>query len=130
MDPGDPRSQHVNHFLDVVEELRPRAFVMENVKALGASPRCEHVRSRLLDRAQALGYERSLFVLNAQDYAVPQSRERMFLVGLRGTAPKRPVPTTAVRVCARDDLAALPLWPAATPICDAYLAYDGTPVVA
>ncbi len=109
MDPGDPRSQHVDHFLDVVEELRPRAFVMENVKALGASPRWEHVRSRLLDRAQALGYERSLFVLNAQDYAVPQSRERMFLVGLRGTAPKRPVPTTAERPpTVRSALARLP----------------------
>ena len=35
-----------------------------------------------------------------------------------------------LRVFARDDLAALPLWPAATPIRDAYLAFDGTPVVA
>ncbi len=95
MDPGDPRSRHVDHFFDVVEHLRPRAFVMENVKALGMSPRWEHVRSRLLNRAEGLGYERSLFILNAQDYGVPQSRERMFLVGLRGVKPLKPRPTTS-----------------------------------
>lgn len=95
MDPKDPRSQHVDHFFDVVVHLRPRAFVMENVKALAASPRWGAVRERLLDRATALGYERSLFVLNAQDFNVPQARERMFLVGIRGAAPEHPVATTA-----------------------------------
>jgi hypothetical protein len=35
-----------------------------------------------------------------------------------------------LRFFARDDLAALDLWPAATPIRDAYLAFDGAPVVA
>lgn len=95
MDPRDPRSQHVDHFFDVIEAIRPRAFVMENVKALGASPRWEHVRDRLMDRAASLGYERRLFLLNAKDYGVPQSRERMFLVGIRDAIPKQPVPTTA-----------------------------------
>jgi DNA (cytosine-5)-methyltransferase 1 len=65
MDPDDPRSRHVDHFFDVVAQLHPRAFVMENVKALAASPRWAAVRERLLERATVLGYERSLFVLNA-----------------------------------------------------------------
>jgi DNA (cytosine-5)-methyltransferase 1 len=95
MDPDDPRSQHVNHFFDVVAHLQPRAFVMENVKALAASPRWAAVRRRLLERATALGYEHSLFVLNAQDFDVPQSRERMFLIGIRGASPERPLATTA-----------------------------------
>lgn len=94
MNPRDPRSQHVNHFFDVVERLRPRAFVMENVKALAASPRWANIRERLLDRAAHLGYERDLFVLNAADYNVAQTRERMFLVGLIGGTPERPAPTT------------------------------------
>lgn len=97
MDPDDPRSQHVDHFFDIVAHVRPRAFVMENVKALGASPRWAVTRKRLLDRAKDLGYGRSLFVLNAQDFNVPQSRERMFLVGIRGAVPERPEPTTAGR---------------------------------
>jgi DNA (cytosine-5)-methyltransferase 1 len=95
MDPNDPRSEHVDHFFDVVEDLEPRAFVMENVKALAESPRWSGVRERLLTRAAALGYEHQLFVLNAQDYGVPQSRERMFLIGIRDAIPERPVPTSA-----------------------------------
>ena len=94
MDPDDVRSFHVDHFFDVVERLRPRAFVMENVKALGASPRWEHIRRRLLDRAQSLGFHRRLFVLNAQDYGVAQARERMFLIGLQDSIPQPP-PTTS-----------------------------------
>jgi DNA (cytosine-5)-methyltransferase 1 len=109
MDPSDPRSEHVDHFFDVVARLRPRAFVMENVKALGTSPRWAAVRERLLARATALGYERELFVLNAQDYGVPQSRERMFLIGIRGAAPVLPRATTADRPpTVRDALKRLP----------------------
>lgn len=95
MDPDDPRSKHVDHFLDIVASLRPRAFVMENVKALAASQRWAATRERLLERAAALGYECSLFLLNAQDFAVPQSRERMFLIGICGATPERPLATTA-----------------------------------
>ncbi len=94
MDPGDPRSRHVEHFLDVVEKLEPRAFVMENVKALATSPRWAHIREGLIQRSESLGYEHELFTLNAADYSVPQTRERMFLVGLQGAPPERPAPTS------------------------------------
>jgi DNA (cytosine-5)-methyltransferase 1 len=109
MNPRDPRSQHVDHFFEVVATLRPRAFVMENVKALAANPRWESVRRRLLDQAQSLGYKRTLFVLNAQDYGVPQSRERMFIVGLLNGTPEPPTPTTADKPpTVRSALAKLP----------------------
>jgi DNA (cytosine-5)-methyltransferase 1 len=94
MDPEDPRSRHVDHFFDVVEDLEPRAFVMENVKALAVSRRWADIRKRLLDRAEALGYERKLYVLNAADYNVAQTRERMFLIGINGAIPERPTPIT------------------------------------
>jgi DNA (cytosine-5)-methyltransferase 1 len=109
MDPGDPRSQHVEHFLDIVEMLMPRAFVMENVKALAVSPRWESIRKRLLARTKRLAYNPSLFVLNAQDYGVPQARERMFLIGLLEAIPLRPIPTTAgCPLTVREALAKLP----------------------
>ncbi len=97
MDPEDPRSRHVDHFFDVVEEVEPRAFVMENVKALALSDRWTEIRNRLTDRAEALGYEREIFVLNAADYNVAQTRERMFLIGIRGARPEPPAPTTKGR---------------------------------
>lgn len=106
----DPRSRHVLHFLDVVEQAQPRAFVMENVKALGASPRWQPLREKLVRRAEELGYEVRLVVLNAADYGVPQTRERMFLMGSRtGEALAAPPPTTSQRrPTVREALALLP----------------------
>lgn len=106
----DPRSRHVSHFLDVVEQLRPRAFVMENVKSLGENPRWEPLRQRLKFRAQGLGYATRLMVLNAAHYGVPQARERMFLVGVLGDIKvERPTATSeASPVTVREALAGLP----------------------
>jgi DNA (cytosine-5)-methyltransferase 1 len=85
MDPDDPRSQHVFNFLDVVALVRPRAFVMENVAALARNRRWSDVIAQLAASA-GQDYDVRLIVLNASHWAVPQARERMFLVGLpRGT---------------------------------------------
>ncbi len=51
MNPDDERSKLVFAFLDVVEKVRPRAFVMENVKALGVLEKWSLVREKLLKRA-------------------------------------------------------------------------------
>ena len=91
----DPRSRHVFHFFEMVEHFTPQTFVMENVKALAASPRWAPLRDQLLRRAHDLGYETRLVVLNAADYGVPQARERMFILGsCAGPAPAAPAPTT------------------------------------
>jgi DNA (cytosine-5)-methyltransferase 1 len=106
----DPRSRHVFNFFDMVEQLSPRVFVMENVKALAASPRWAPLRERLLERADELGYAAQLVVLNASDYGVPQARERMFILGSRvGDPPSVPVTTTRNRPqTVREALALLP----------------------
>jgi DNA (cytosine-5)-methyltransferase 1 len=109
MEHGDPRSEHVFHFLDVVEAVDASAFVMENVKALGANPRWAPVRDSLIDRAERLGYQVKLHLLNAADFGVPQSRERMFLIGTRDVESPNPQPTTEGEpVTVREALAALP----------------------
>jgi DNA (cytosine-5)-methyltransferase 1 len=109
MDPDDPRSRHVYSFLDVVERLGPRAFCLENVKALARSPRWKTVREALVQRARELEYRVELMVLSAVDYGVPQARERMFLVGVRGGSPLCPVPTTKnIPRTVREALSALP----------------------
>ena len=94
MDPDDPRSKHVHHFLDVVEALEPRAFVMENVASLAEGERWREVREDLVLRAEALGFSAKTFVLDASHYGVPQARRRMFLIGLRDSVPVAPRPTT------------------------------------
>ncbi len=108
MDPNDPRSRHVWEFFRVVKELQPRAFVMENVKALGANTRWKSTRKALIQRGEELGYSTRLLLLNAADYGVPQLRERMFLVGIRGGCVM-PTPTpTEQRISVRDALRDLP----------------------
>ena len=84
MDPDDDRSKLIFTFLDVVERVKPRAFVMENVKALGELSKWKDVRERYLKKASDLGYSCHYFVLNATDYGVPQKRERVFFVGSEG----------------------------------------------
>ncbi len=83
MDPDDERSKLIFTFLDVVEKVKPKAFIMENVKALGVLEKWEPVRKKYLDRASKLGYLSVPFVLNATEYGVSQKRERVFFIGIK-----------------------------------------------
>ena len=56
MEQNDARSQLIWRFLDVVDLLRPRAFVMENVKALAVLKKWEPIRRRYMERVSELGY--------------------------------------------------------------------------
>ena len=85
MDPNDERSQLIWRFLNVVELLRPKAFVMENVKALAALEKWEPIRQRYMQRVAELGYTCGYWVLNSAEYGVPQNRERVFFVGSQQT---------------------------------------------
>ena len=83
MDPDDERSKLIFTFLDVVEKIQPKAFVMENVKALGVLEKWEPIRRKYLDRAAKLGYQCMPFILNATEYGVSQKRERVFFIGIK-----------------------------------------------
>lgn len=109
MDRSDPRSRHVFNLIDVADAAGARCFVLENVKALATSPRWADVREALIEHATDHGFVAKLFVLNAADYGVPQTRERMFLVGIRDQVPEAPPPTTAeARPTVREALDDLP----------------------
>lgn len=87
MDPNDERSQLIFSFMDVVEKIKPKAFVLENVKALAVLDKWKPVRTALYDRAHSLGYDFvELVLLNATEYGVPQKRERMFFIGIKGAS--------------------------------------------
>ena len=94
MDVNDPRSQLVFSFCEVVERVNPRAFIMENVKALGALEKFKNVREEILRRMELAGYSVSVFILNAKEFGVPQSRERVFFIGVE--KPMLPVKLSSV----------------------------------
>jgi len=95
----DPRADTVEHFLRVLRDARPRAFLMENVTGMACSSKDEGIqliRRALHDINQAHGttYDVEILVLNAADFGVPQTRERVFLVGARDGRRFGPLPPT------------------------------------
>ena len=87
MSPSDSRSDLVFEFMDVVERTNAKAFVMENVSALARLEKFSKIRERLSLRAEELGFSSKFFVLNASEFGVPQSRERMFFIGSKMASP-------------------------------------------
>lgn len=83
MDVNDPRSELVFTYMRTLALLKPRAFVLENVKALAVLAKFRPIRERLLREAKAAGYDVELLVVRASDFGVPQARERMLIVGFR-----------------------------------------------
>ena len=105
----DERNFLFKYYVSVVEMVRPRYFVMENVPNLLTA---EHgyFRKEIETLFDGIGYSLSSGVLCASDYGVPQNRNRAVIIGKRdGIAPKLPSPnkTTTTVWDAISDLAFL-----------------------
>jgi DNA (cytosine-5)-methyltransferase 1 len=66
--------------VEAIRLVRPKVFVAENVKGLLMKSRKESLETIMKD-FNALGYEVSYQLYHAADYGVPQTRERVFIVG-------------------------------------------------
>ena len=69
-------------YLDLVEKLRPRVAIAENVKGMILG-NAKGYTKLIMARFKEIGYRVQLFLLNAADCGVPQRRERVFFVALR-----------------------------------------------
>ena len=78
----DSRNQLYKSFVRIVEEKKPRAFIGENVKGLLSMADGE-IFNVIKEEFKSKGYRLYVKLLNAADYEVPQSRERVILVGIR-----------------------------------------------
>ncbi|TBD50280.1 DNA (cytosine-5-)-methyltransferase [Rhizobium ruizarguesonis] len=65
-----------------VREVRPKAFIFENVDGLLHANHADHVAAALRQFSKA-GYETVIERINTRDYGVAQNRSRVLLVGLR-----------------------------------------------
>ena len=78
-----------NQFIHVVETIRPRFFVMENVKGLASMPsdptdkQSPLLLQDILKKFKDLGYHTVHGVLDAVHYGTPQFRERLVIIGSR-----------------------------------------------
>lgn len=78
----DERTNLYKQFLRVINIVRPRYFVAENVSGLKQLSSGTFLKEQI-DAYGAAGYIVNHQVLNARDYGVPQSRKRLFIVGVR-----------------------------------------------
>ena len=69
-------------YLDLVERLKPRVAIAENVKGMILG-NAKGYTKMVMARFKEIGYRPQLFLLNAADCGVPQRRERVFFVAIR-----------------------------------------------
>ena len=96
---NDPRGSLFMDYIRMIDYIRPRFFIMENVKGIMSSP-LKHVPSTerdendpeqrlgtvldvILSEFNKLGYKTVYGILDAVNYGVPQFRERFVLIGSR-----------------------------------------------
>jgi DNA (cytosine-5)-methyltransferase 1 len=84
----DPDASLLQEYTRVLKEARPHRFVLENVYALTyANKASQPAYDRLTREIRAAGYHFVSQVLNAADYGVPQSRPRLFIIGVPKDEP-------------------------------------------
>lgn len=101
-DPNDIRNQLYKYYVHIVAILRPKVFVMENVRLLTSmkTPEGTLFITKILSAFQQEGYTITKKEINTYEYGVPQSRERIILVGVRNDINKGhfvfPFPTHSI----------------------------------
>jgi len=94
---SDPRARTLHAYLDVVEVTLPQVLILENVKGLAYNGKNEGLQLlqegiKAINRKNRTAYVPRIITLNAVDYGVPQTRERVFVVacidGQEFVAPK------------------------------------------
>jgi DNA (cytosine-5)-methyltransferase 1 len=79
---ADPRSHMWRSFVHVVEVLKPKAVLLENVPDLAAWDDGA-VLTGFCETLRGLGYRPEARILNAYEHGVPQHRSRLFVIALR-----------------------------------------------
>lgn len=78
----DARGTLFYEYARLIQEIEPRVFIYENVRNLST-----HDKGKTWDIIQkifdSLGYDYKFAILNASDYGIPQSRRRLFVVGIK-----------------------------------------------
>lgn len=88
---NDPRGSLFMDFIRMIDYIRPRFFIMENVKGIMSSPLKDEAGQRqpgtvlevILSEFDKLGYKTVYGLLDAVNYGAPQFRERFILIGSR-----------------------------------------------
>lgn len=95
----DPRAKTLNAYTKIVEALRPKIILLENVEGINFNEKNEGLRLlerhlRKINKKCGTKYTPTVFTINAADFGTPQIRKRVFLVAARdGRLFVPPTPT-------------------------------------
>lgn len=84
----DDRGKLILHFIKMIDILNPKIFIIENVKGLLTINKGETIKYIIDEIDKLKKYNIKYQVLNANDYNVPQNRERLIIVGVRTNLSK------------------------------------------
>ena len=79
---ADPRNFLFESYVRIVDELKPKCFVFENVKGIRSMFKGRYLET-VINSFTALGYNTYCKTLNAKNYGVPQARERVIVFGTK-----------------------------------------------
>lgn len=79
---SDPRNELFKSYVSLIKDLKPKCFVLENVKGLATMYGGQFLEELENDFARC-GFNIHFKIINAFNYGVPQLRERVFIVGSR-----------------------------------------------
>ena len=84
-DKHDPRNELYKEFVRAANVLKPDVILMENVRLITSMKAPDHspITEHILRDFDEAGYRCKFQTVNAQDYGVPQFRERVFFIGIR-----------------------------------------------
>ncbi len=79
----DDRGKLMLYFIEMINKINPKMFLIENVKGLTTLDKGNTFKTILDKIPQIQRYKIKHQILNANDYSVPQNRQRLFIVGIR-----------------------------------------------
>ena len=82
------RSSLMYETLRIVEKIKPKYVIWENVKNLLSKNHIHNFNS-YLEKMEQIGYTNFYKILNAKDYGIPQNRERVFTISIRKDLNKK-----------------------------------------
>ncbi|EMG5775225.1 DNA (cytosine-5-)-methyltransferase, partial [Yersinia enterocolitica] len=78
----DERNSLYLQYIRILKDKQPKIFVAENVKGILSLGKGEVIKGIVEDFSKA-GYRVKYKLLNSADFGVPQTRMRVFIVGIR-----------------------------------------------
>lgn len=90
----DPRNSLFKEYARLLKEIQPKVFVMENVTGMVKGV-MKQAYLQIIKTLRECGYKAKGEVLNAMYFNVPQSRQRVIIIGVRenlGIEPSHPKP--------------------------------------